>query len=343
LALAHDHRQGKEGEEPDWLDRPAISQVTISTPGYWHLFDRWNDGKPFRDQVKPFGFMLVAYTDPLRTTGEVGRLIHPFERDSRRWLDSEWVDLYQPSKRHQIEVRVPGQEFSEPGVIYAKTYRDFFHSYLGHPESKSADSNGRVCLRSTRGVLYRRSVQAATVVHIGKEANRLKDRLSGLVTAEDEFLLTLGGDGSWDQLVIPAARLLGFSQVQAAFGLATSTLADLVSLRTRPQKRHEVLLRRVTFRLTGKWLAAHGEEVPHDAGARLSSYVASCSTWRAEVNDAYEHALAKLRRLKLTDSGIVSLVARQAGVSRRRIWGLRDPERQEEVYAIVSLIADASM
>jgi hypothetical protein len=48
--------QGLEIEEPPWLDRPAVSQVTISTPGYWHLFDTWNEGRSVAEAVKPFGF-----------------------------------------------------------------------------------------------------------------------------------------------------------------------------------------------------------------------------------------------------------------------------------------------
>jgi hypothetical protein len=331
---------GRDVAEPEWLDRPAISQVTISTPGYWHLFDRWNEGKSYPEAVKPFGFMLVAYSDPLRTSEEVGRLVRPFERDPRRWLDDEWVDLYEPNKRYSVGVRHPDHASAQRGVVYLKKYRDVLYSYLGHPESKSADASGLVCRRATRGVLHRRTVEAATVTHIGKEANRLEDRLSGLTLSEDDYLLKLGGDGSWERLVVPAARLLGFSKVRAASGLATSTLADLVSLRTRPQRRHEVVLRRVIFQLTGEWLGRHGGDVPSDAGVRLSTYVEACPKWREEVGAAYEGALEKLRQLRRENPGIVSSVARQAGVSRRRIWGLRDPERQEVVHAIIALMND---
>jgi hypothetical protein len=133
--------------------------------------------------------------------------------------------------------------------------------------------------------------------------------------------------------------LLGFSKVLAASGLATSTLADLLSLRTRPQGRHEVVLRRVVFQLTGEWLGRHGGDIPFDAGARMSTYIAACPTLRVEVGAAYVRALEKLQQLKQTNPGIVSSVARHAGVSRRRIWSLKDPEKQEEVCAIIALIS----
>lgn len=329
---------GLDAAEPEWLDRPAISQVTISTPGYWHLFDRWNEGKSFAEAVKPFGFMLVAYADPLRTSEEVGRLVRPFERDPRRWLDDEWLDLYDPSRRYKVAVRQPDDASRQKGVVYLKTYRDILYAYLGHPESKSTEASGLVCRRTTKGVLHRRAVKAATVTHIGKEANRLEDRLSGLVLSEDEHLLKLGGDGSWERLVMPAARLIGFTKVREAADLPSSTLADLISFRTRPQRRHELLLRRTTFELAGAWLERHGEVTPRDFTSRLSKFIEAFPRWRDDVSQAYQQSLAKLERLKKKNRGIVSLVAAQAGVSRKRIGSLKDPQKQEDVYLIIALL-----
>jgi len=122
--------------------------------------------------------------------------------------------------------------------------------------------------------------------------------------------------------------------------MASSTLADLFSMRTRPQIRHEVTLRRVTYRLTGDWLERYGNEVPFDAGARLSTYIVAYQKWREEVGAAYERAIDRLQQLKRKDRRAVSLVAQQAGVSSKRIGHLKDPEKQEQVYLIVALMTD---
>ena len=45
--------------------------------------------------------------------------------------------------------------------------------------------DGLPCQRGTRGVLTRRHVTPAALVHIRKEANRLEDREAGLLTDQD--------------------------------------------------------------------------------------------------------------------------------------------------------------
>jgi hypothetical protein len=58
-------------------------------------------------------------------------------------------------------------------------------AYASHPEPKSLGPDGSPCHRGTRGVLTRRHVTPAGLVHIGKEANRLEDREAGLLTDQD--------------------------------------------------------------------------------------------------------------------------------------------------------------
>jgi hypothetical protein len=109
-------RERDEAGEILFWCRPKDEQAA-----YWHLFDDWNKRLDYRDAVKPFGFLLVAYADPLSSTQEVGRLIHHYERDPARWLDTEWMDLYEPAKRFRIGVRSPDHVSDEPGNVYVKT------------------------------------------------------------------------------------------------------------------------------------------------------------------------------------------------------------------------------
>src|SRR5439155_21355915 len=79
----------------------------------------------------------------------------------------------------------------------------------GAAEAKSLGDDGGMCRRDTRGILTRRPVEAIGVIHIGRESNRLDERLAGLITSEEDFLLSFGRESDWRLLVIPAARLLG--------------------------------------------------------------------------------------------------------------------------------------
>jgi hypothetical protein len=57
-----------------------------------------NEGKPYRDKIKPFNFLLTCHVKPFgHPTGadpEHLHLIAPYELDPRRWLKMKWIDQY---------------------------------------------------------------------------------------------------------------------------------------------------------------------------------------------------------------------------------------------------------
>jgi hypothetical protein len=326
---------GEDPPEPEWLDRPAVSQISISTPGYWRLFARWNAGKSFAEGIKPFGFMLVAYVDPTKNVQDVGRLVHPYERDPKQWLKTEWADLYEPDRTFKIVVRRPGQVTDRPGVVYVRTYRDVLLSYLGHPEAKSMGSDGEPCRRSTRGLLWRRPVEAISIAHIGKEGNQLEERLAGLVT-EGEVLQQLGTDRSWD-LLRRALATFPPVEVRAVAGIATSTLKDILSGRTVPQSRHQRRLRAAAATLVDERLRSWGLEPDPDVLASVVVYLEEFDARIASTAEDYYAALARLADLKDEQPGVVGRIAARSGVSRRRLASRKDPELQQ---AVVRAIAD---
>lgn len=81
IATAH----GIPATEPEWLDRPGLSRLSISTPVTWRPFTQWNTGKPYREQIKPFNFLLVAHIArlgyPPGTEPDRLRLIAPYNAD----------------------------------------------------------------------------------------------------------------------------------------------------------------------------------------------------------------------------------------------------------------------
>ena len=54
---------GLRVEEPAWLDRPAITRTTVSTPRLHRLFHQ--RGQSYDESIKPFNFMNVAYVSRL--------------------------------------------------------------------------------------------------------------------------------------------------------------------------------------------------------------------------------------------------------------------------------------
>ncbi len=55
-------KYGLEFVEPDWFYKPAMAQLSVSKPSLYNVLNR-EKGKPYREQVKPFNFMLVAYPE----------------------------------------------------------------------------------------------------------------------------------------------------------------------------------------------------------------------------------------------------------------------------------------
>jgi hypothetical protein len=47
-----------------WADRPALSRITISSVPLWRPFCRYNCGRSWAEQIKPFNFLMVATIDP---------------------------------------------------------------------------------------------------------------------------------------------------------------------------------------------------------------------------------------------------------------------------------------
>jgi hypothetical protein len=47
-------------EIPKWLNIPAISRISVSTPAYFRGFLRRYEEMPYPERIKPFGFLLSA-------------------------------------------------------------------------------------------------------------------------------------------------------------------------------------------------------------------------------------------------------------------------------------------
>ena len=157
----------------DWhsaLSRPAAMRYSASSPQLLAWLDKWNVGKPYEQQIRPFGFML-SYT---ARTG----IFAP------AWEASvvEASARGRPRKRHQAKPIAPycrdlllAKETvfdrltgAPVGAEELKTYQEALAQYHLSCEGKFANAEFRDCGRTMR-----RHVVATQLVLIGKEANRI--------------------------------------------------------------------------------------------------------------------------------------------------------------------------
>jgi hypothetical protein len=234
--LARD--QGQPYVEPPWLDQPAIAQTSISTPRMLDLFKEINRDKAYRDQVKPFNFMLIAFVPVIERPVDEPRLVlvAPYEKDSRRWLDLTWLNRFS-GREYRITTQPSGGRVT-PGVVCVKSYRDVLDDYLVHPEAKSADGFGNRCSPVTNGVLRRRSVQTRTLSHIGKESNRLEDVEIGLVEDLDEIQSEY--DDYYRRVflprVLPVLKQLGVRETTRRTGNSLGAVSRVLAGSARPRR-----------------------------------------------------------------------------------------------------------
>jgi hypothetical protein len=165
----------------DWhpsLSRPAAQRYSASSPHLLAWLDEYNDGKPYEEQVRPFGFLLVftakggVFADPpnLDTCvvdepkrgrppkGEDLKPIAPFDSDPTRALPNA-ID------------RVTGEPIASDKL---KTYAEALCQY--HLSSEDKFENGHFL---NRGRTQRRHVVATGIGLIGKEANRVGESGQG--------------------------------------------------------------------------------------------------------------------------------------------------------------------
>lgn len=146
------------------LRRPAISRYGATTPELLKWFSTFNKGKPYRDQVKPFGFLLAMTAKKVWPFAE-GNPCGPSSKSSKR-PDIRPIAPFDKSNAKAIRRafdRIGGGPISSGAL---KTYAEALAQYHLQPESKFLNGD-----YWDQGTTCRRHIGAGHVVHIGKESN----------------------------------------------------------------------------------------------------------------------------------------------------------------------------
>lgn len=157
----------------DWhpsLTRPAAQRYAASSPNLLNWLKKWNEGRPYSGQIRPFGFLL-------NYTPRTGVFLSS--------IDGELIDKVDRGRPTKCRTPKPTAPFnSDPdgdfalvfdretgervGAKQLKTYSEVLAQYHLSPEGKF--ENGRFL---DFGRTDRRHVVAFGLVMIGKEANRV--------------------------------------------------------------------------------------------------------------------------------------------------------------------------
>jgi hypothetical protein len=74
----------------DFEDLPAVGRVPVGSPGAMRPLANLNIGQKYRNQVKPFNFLLTCHVKqlghPIDSDPEHFHLIAPYQSNPRYWL-----------------------------------------------------------------------------------------------------------------------------------------------------------------------------------------------------------------------------------------------------------------
>jgi hypothetical protein len=232
--------------------RPAIGRVTVSSPAVMRPFARFNEGKRYVDQIKPFNFLLTCHVKqlghPPGADPERFHLIAPYESNPKQWLKMPWIEQYS-KKTYGITTEA---SHGDRHTARVKTYGEVLGDYEFHPESKCADAAGNPCSKQTIGLLQRRHIRIDQIKYIGKESNSLEEVEAGLVHSAQSVYTEYPDSkrDEWETKIRPSLQQRGIlTLIQKETGLSHRMLIDARTGRRRPYPRHQKLIAEVLNKL----------------------------------------------------------------------------------------------
>jgi hypothetical protein len=209
---------------------PAVSRYAATTPDLLRWFKGFNRGKPYREQVRPFGFLLAfqakrpdGWED---VEGEAGpirrrmrsakalrhapRAVAPFDRDPAKAARA----CFDRETGRQVSAR------------QLKTYHQALVRYHLHPDPKALSADF-----TDRGVTGRRHIGATGILLIGKEANRWEEQfhLGADPEAQSEFGFTPDDQERMRDAIRRAAEAHGVHALARKARLSRQHLTEILS------------------------------------------------------------------------------------------------------------------
>lgn len=280
----------------DGFKNPAVIRYAVTTLDLWHSFDRYNAGKPYHRQVRPFGFMVMFQQNELAE----GTNRAPSKRSSRKRAPAQ-MRIIAPfnrnpavAARHAFD-RDTGKQISPTQL---KTYLRALRHYHDHPEAKFL--NGE---RADKGRTEQRHIIVRSIRHIGKEANKLDDQMAMGVDPGAQVEFGAGADGRKARFAAIKRTVVAFGPVAVAraAGISRQHLFAITKGEIAPT---EGMLGRIEQALAALRAAQDRGEI-------------NATTVRAQIKDLVERiGLRQLAKFLEIDPGYLSRV-----LSERRPLG----------------------
>ncbi|WP_424353506.1 hypothetical protein [Methanosarcina mazei] len=130
----------------------AISQLTVSTSNVLNRFKKLNEGKSWKEQIKPFSFFLVGF-QAIKENSKAVKPLAPFTTNFQTIVHGPFIN-YETGEVKE-------------GLQYFKPLSETILQYVEHMENKF---DGNI------GVLERKHIHPNGLIYIGKEANNIEDQ-----------------------------------------------------------------------------------------------------------------------------------------------------------------------
>jgi hypothetical protein len=202
------------GEDPDWLDRPAIMRIPVSSPA---VLGR------LKSFCKPYDFVLapVIRDRDLQLDEEAERpiLVTRFSKHSEEWSATTYYNV-----RSGEPYSITTGESSSENVIPVRSYGSVLNAYVNNAESKFNGPDGNQCRPWTRGILQRMHVVAREHRYCGKEFKRKLEQ--GPVDHDVDFKCKVYENGRVVAGPETLRQLASFSerQIREATGVRRDTI-----------------------------------------------------------------------------------------------------------------------
>jgi hypothetical protein len=167
---------GIDMPELSFFDQPTFGRITITSPHDDHLFRTYNETLPYHQQIRPFGFALVAHRHRHPRSGQPddGMLIAAYTNELNTALNSDFIRRGAP-EHGTTRIHTHHYEFVIPGSTPVQSFRDLITDYSQHPEIKSNGADGNPCSTATRGILQPSHIVVSRQARLSKETHRLAD------------------------------------------------------------------------------------------------------------------------------------------------------------------------
>jgi hypothetical protein len=181
------------------LSEPAVSRYGATTPKLLGWFKQLNGGREYRDQVKPFNF-LIAFQGRRHLTETDGGPWTPKRGRPRKVSPIRPVAPFSRNISEAAKTAFDRETDKRVESESLVTYAEALAQYHLRPEAKFLNGDF-----FDRGRTERRHVIALQILHIGKEANKWEEQY--FLGSDDEAEIEYGGGQTADALDLSLREL----------------------------------------------------------------------------------------------------------------------------------------